>query len=113
VSHAVLDRVRIVRTNLLPPAADGMTIGRFVLLRGDRIEDRASTLLAHELVHVRQFAEMGPIRFLSAYLGAYVRNLRRTRNHHQAYLDIPLEIEAREVAAQWQKQRTENEGTPT
>jgi hypothetical protein len=101
IADPVLERVRLLRTNLLPPAADGMTIGRFVLLRGDRIDHRASALLAHELVHVRQFAEMGAFRFFSAYLGAYVKNLRATKNHRQAYLDIPLEQEARREASQW------------
>lgn len=62
VAEGVLGRVKLVRTNLLPPAADGMTIGRFVFLRGDRIQDRSTTLLAHELVHVRQFAELGAAR---------------------------------------------------
>ncbi len=82
-----------------------MTLGRFVLLRGDQIERRSSTLLAHELVHVRQFAEMGAPRFLFAYVSAYLRNLRRTRNHRQAYLDIPLEQEARALAEKWQSNR--------
>jgi hypothetical protein len=105
IADPVLERVRLVRTNLLPPAADGMTIGRFVLLRGDRIDHRASTLLAHELVHARQFAEMGAFRFFSAYLGAYVKNLRATKSHRQSYLDIPLEQEARREAAQWAANR--------
>lgn len=82
-----------------------MTIGRFVLLRDDHIERTGSTLLAHELVHVRQFAEMGAVRFLAAYLSSYFKNLKRTRNHRQAYLDIPLEQEARAVAAEWAAKR--------
>lgn len=86
-----------------------MTLGRFVLLRGDRIDDRSTTLLAHELVHVRQFAEMGPVRFLSAYLGAYFQNLKRTRSHRQAYLDIPLEREAREIAAKWRAEQDQKQ----
>lgn len=105
ISNGLLDRVRLIRTNLLPPAADGMTIGRFVFLRDDHIEHVGSTLLAHELVHVRQFAEMGAPRFFAAYFGAYFRNLRRTRNHRQAYLDIPLEQEARAVADQWRAEK--------
>ncbi len=103
VSDDLLGRVRLIRTNLLPPAADGMTIGKLVFLRGDRIEHRATSLLAHELVHVRQFAEHGPVRFLTRYFGDYLRNLKACRNHRQAYLDIPFEIEAREEAARWAK----------
>lgn len=105
IADGLCERVQLVRTNLLPPAADGMTIGRFVLLRGNQIERGATTLLAHELVHVRQFAEMGMPRFLTSYFGSYLKNLARTRNHRQAYLDIPLEIEARREAAQWSKTR--------
>ena len=106
VASAVLGRVRLVRTNLLPPAADGMTVGRFIFLRGERIQDRSTTLLAHELVHVRQFAELGPVRFFSQYLGAYFKNVWKLRNHRAAYLAIPLEQEAREAASSWaSKQR--------
>ncbi len=105
IADGLCARVRLIRTNLLPRAADGMTIGRFVLLRDDHIENRASTLLAHELVHVRQFAEMGMPRFFASYFGSYFKNLARTRNHRQAYLDIPLEIEARRLAGTWAKSR--------
>ena len=105
ISDGLCRRVKLIRTNLLPPAADGMTVGRFVLLRGDQIERRASGLLAHELVHVRQFAELGFGRFMVQYFGSYFKNLVQTRNHRQAYLDIPLEIEARTEAARWSKRR--------
>lgn len=105
ISDGLCRRVRLIRTNLLPPAADGMTIGRFVLMRDGHIEHRASTLLAHELVHVRQFAEMGMPRFLAAYFGSYFKNLLKSKNHRQAYLDIPLEIEARKEAGSWAKAR--------
>ncbi len=105
IARGVSERVKLVRTNLLPPAADGMTLGRFILLRGDHIEHHSSTLLAHELVHVRQFAEMGVLPFFASYLSSYFKNLLRTRNHRQAYLDIPLEVEARREAAMWSKTR--------
>jgi len=101
VASGVLDRVRLVRTSFLPPAADGLTIGRFVFLRGDRITRSRSKLIAHELVHVRQFAELGAARFIGRYVSEYVRNLVRTRSHRQAYLDISLEVEARAEADRW------------
>ena len=112
VRDHLLDNVRLLRTNLIPPAAAGMTIGKFVLLRDDHIMRTSSTLLAHELVHVRQFAEMGAPRFLFTYLSEYVRNLWRCRNHHQAYLDISLEVEARAVANQWRTDLAKDTGTP-
>ena len=105
VADGLLERVRLIRTNLLPPAADGMTLGRFVFLRDDHIDNRGSSLLAHELVHVRQFAEMGAPRFFAAYLSSYFKNLWRLRNHRQAYLAIPLEQEARAEAARWREHR--------
>ena len=105
VADGVLERVRLIRTNLLPPAADGMTIGRFVFLRDDNISKSGSSLIAHELVHVRQFAEMGAFRFFSAYLSAYFKNLWRLKNHRQAYLQIPLEQEARAETERWRSQQ--------
>ena len=110
VGSGVLGRVRLVRTNLLPPAADGMTVGRFVFLRGDRIDDYSTTLLAHELVHVRQFAELGATRFLGSYIGSYLKNLAQLRNHREAYLAIPLEVEARREAQEWKNQNLADSG---
>lgn len=101
IPSSLLTRVRLIRTNFLPPAAAGMTLGRFVFLRGDRIGDEVSLLLAHELVHARQFVEQGPLRFIYRYVYDYFKNLLRLRNHRQAYLEIPYEIEAREEAARW------------
>lgn len=105
VADGVLERVRLVRTNLLPPAADGMTIGRFVFLRGDQIQRSGSSLIAHELVHVRQFAELGAFRFFAQYLSSYFKNLWRLRNHRQAYLAIPLEQEARAETERWRERQ--------
>lgn len=76
-------------------------MGNVIFLRDNHIERRATSLLAHELVHVRQFAELGPSRFLTQYLTAYLRNLVTYRSHYKAYLEIPLEIEARREAALW------------
>jgi len=100
-SAAVAKRVRIVRVPLLAPGADGMTIGPFIFLRRD--DDRSGTreVISHELVHVQQFMELGPCRFLGRYVRDYLTALRRLRNHHQAYLAIPFEAEARDIAAQW------------
>lgn len=105
VARALLDQVRVIRTNLLPPMAEGLTMGKFIFLRGDHIEDRTSALLAHELVHVRQFAEMGAARFFYNYLAAYFRNLIKLKSHHAAYMAIPLEEEARAEATRWLKSR--------
>lgn len=107
VPPAVRARVRVVRVPVLFSGADGMTVGRFVLLRRDDPADRTGEreLLAHELVHAVQWAELGVGRFAWRYLRAYLRNLRRLRTHHEAYMAIPFEEEAREAASRWSRAR--------
>ncbi len=105
VPPSVTGRVRVLRVPVLPPGADGMTLGRVILLRRDAMADRTGrrALLAHELVHARQWAELGVARFLWRYLRAYLSNLRRLRRHQAAYLAIPLEVEARDGAERWER----------
>ena len=107
VPAAVAARVVVVRSPALPPGADGMTLGRLVLVRREGMADRTGRrkLLAHELVHARQWAELGVPRFLWRYVTAYVANLRRFRRHGPAYLAIPLEEEARAGADAWARRR--------
>ena len=92
-------KVRVVSFSLLPPRATATTLGTVILLRPSGRGD--STLLAHELVHVRQWSELGIAGFLRRYLVAYARNLVQLRRHRLAYLAIPLEAEARQQAHAW------------
>ena len=103
----VAARVRVLRVPVLTPGADGMTIGRFVLLRRDEPAQRTGEreLLAHELVHAVQYAELGTGRFLWRYVAAYLRNRHRLHDHRTAYLAIPYEEEARAAAARWAESR--------
>ncbi|MGI8684504.1 MAG: eCIS core domain-containing protein [Acidimicrobiales bacterium] len=107
IPPAVAARVRILRVPVLAPGADGMTLGRFVLLRRDEPDQRTGEreLLAHELVHTVQYAELGMPRFLWRYVVAYLRNRRRLGRHRDAYLAIPFEEEARAAAARWAEHR--------
>ncbi len=57
--------------------------------------------MAHELVHVRQFAEQGRTRFLVSYLRGYFSGLSRLRSHREAYLAIPAEVQARSETLAW------------
>ncbi len=98
-------RVRIVRVPFLTPGTSGMTIGRFVFLISDVDRSGRRELVAHELVHVRQYAEVGLVPFLWRYLRDYLAGLRRLRNHRQAYLAIPTEVEARAEARRWMQER--------
>lgn len=106
VPRWVARRAILVRVPVLPPGAVGLTSGRLIFLRQDEPMDGRSTLIAHELVHVRQFTEMGRLFFLIRYVSAYVSNLARLRDHRRAYLAIPQEREAYSRAANWQHLQT-------
>lgn len=96
VPPADVARARIVDVGWLTPGVAAMTLGRVILLRRDHVDDAA--LLAHELVHVRQWRELGAIRFLWRYLGSYARGRAAGLGHQRAYEAIPLEREARHLA---------------
>jgi hypothetical protein len=91
-----LDRARLVTVPILTPGVAGMTLGRWILVRRGHEHDDA--LIAHELVHVRQWRQLGAVRFLARYLGGYARGRWRGLGHQRAYAAIPLEAEARAVA---------------
>ena len=84
-------RARVQRVPVLTPGVDGMTFGRLILLRRDDDRSGRRILLAHELVHVAQYAELGTARFLGRYLREYACNLRRLRSHRLAYEAISFE----------------------
>ncbi len=109
VPQWVAERAVVIRVPVLPPGALGMTTGRFVLLKRDEPTDGSSTLIAHELVHVRQFAQQGRLLFGARYFSAYLRHLVRLRSHRQAYLAIPAEVEAYASARRW---ATRHSGDP-
>jgi len=91
-----VQRARLVVVPMLTPGIAGMTLGRWVLVRRGHEHDRG--LIAHELVHVRQWRELGAVRFLVRYLGAYTRGRWHGLGHQAAYEAIPLEAEARAPA---------------
>ncbi len=97
----LLRRVRIFHVPFVAPGSAGMTIGNWVFLRRDDDRSGRRELIAHELVHVRQFEELGLIRFLTRYLRDYLSCLRQSGSHRQAYLAIPAEVDARLEAASW------------
>ena len=76
----------------VPPGAAAITIGSVISIRKRCADD--AHLLRHELVHVRQWRELGVARFLAMYLSSYLRWRLRGYGHHDAYRRIPLEIEA-------------------
>jgi hypothetical protein len=65
--------------------------------RVDSIEGLA--LIAHEIAHCCQYRKYGTWRFRARYLTAYFKNRLRGMSRRDAYLNIPFEIEAREIEA--------------
>jgi len=86
------DGYRVIVGGPVPPQADAITLGKTILMRAH--VEGSDDLLAHELVHVRQFREMGPVRFLAKYVGSYLRFRLNGYGHMAAYRRIPLEVEA-------------------
>ncbi len=80
----------------VPPGSAAITVGSVVSVRRRYADD--PRLLRHEAEHVRQWRELGKIRFLRQYLGAYLRWRRHGFGHQAAYRLIPLEVEAEAAA---------------
>lgn len=80
----------------VPPGADGITLGRLVIVTSRAARDplRFDELLRHEAVHVRQYRELGTARFLFRYIRAYLHWRGRGYSHSAAYRRIPFEAEA-------------------
>lgn len=74
----------------------GMTFGRNIFLRRGHEQD--SGLIAHELVHVVQWRELGPALFLWRYLVPYFLFRLNGLTHWESYRRIPLELEATRAA---------------
>lgn len=102
-------RVRILKVPTLPGGYDGMTLGFTILLAHTVDEQGNSPLLAHELVHVRQWADQGRIGFPGRYLGSFVHGLRLHRSWRQAYLSVEAESEARRETSEWLRRKVERD----
>lgn len=89
----------------LPPGTDGMTLGRVVLVR--RGHEHGTYLMAHEMVHVRQYRERGFLGFLTRYVGRYLLLRLDGWGHDAAYRRLPEEIEA-----DWEARRSLGWGVP-
>lgn len=106
-----LGQVRLEDVNVWPAARGirllwrsgvrGVTLWRVVLADPEMFDeepDRLARFVIHELVHVRQFAELGYFRFMFRYVRDYLKGRFRGQDHRTAYLAISAEEEAREVA---------------
>ena len=68
----------------------------------DTPSPRGGLLLVHELVHVRQWTDLGVLGFLRRYLTDYLSGRFKGLGHRKAYLAIGLEQEARRLAAMFE-----------
>ena len=87
----------------------GITFGRrifilrkFVALNQENFLTLPQKLAVHEITHVIQYRREGFVRFFYTYLTNFWTNLRTKEkwdviSRHEAYLEIPFEVEAREV----------------
>ncbi len=78
----------------------GATYGSRIYVRSDPLDgdsDRLARLVIHELVHVKQYDEMGFFSFMFRYVRDYWRGRLSGMNHREAYRAIPVEVEAREI----------------
>ena len=80
----------------VPPGSDAITIWSLISVR--KAAAGSAWLLRHEEEHVRQWRELGYVRFLREYLGAYFSWRREGFGHVAAYRLIPLEVEAEAAA---------------
>lgn len=86
------DGYRVLVGGPVPPQAAAITLGKVISVRHKYAASEA--LMAHELVHVRQFSELGWARFLVRYTRSYLRGRLSGYGHMAAYRRIPLEVEA-------------------
>jgi len=96
----------------------GITFGRrifilpkFLTINQANLLTLPEKLIAHEVTHAIQYRREGFVKFFYKYATNFWKNLRTKKkwdidSRQQAYLEIPFEIEAREVAdkfVEWSK----------
>ncbi|MDQ3710936.1 MAG: DUF4157 domain-containing protein [Acidobacteriota bacterium] len=102
-------------TNILTAfiSVHGITFGRRIFIaprlltfNQNNLLKLPENLIAHEIAHVLQYKREGSIIFFYKYLTSFWRNLRKRGkwdavSRQKAYLEIPFEVEARQVAAKF------------
>jgi maleylpyruvate isomerase len=83
----------------VPKQAHAITLGTLIIVRRSAAAAPSfSGLLRHELTHVDQWQRLGYMTFSARYLTEYFQGRRAGKSHHEAYLAISFEIEARQHA---------------
>lgn len=77
---------------------DGIVLYPYVHIKGEYLETKDSTLLAHEMVHVLQIKSNGAFYFYLSYTLEYLFNRLKGQSKLDAYLNISYEKQARNMA---------------
>ncbi len=99
--NEICDVASAVAYAALKTRASGITLGNRVFIRREFFSDDGQIpldLLAHEVAHVVQFSRDGTVPFLWRYVRDYAFGLSKGLGDRSAYMAIPYEVEAREVA---------------
>lgn len=88
----------------------GITLYPFIIIYENHWKPLHHTakarLITHELEHFRQQEEDGVIPFYWTYLNDYLKNKKKGQSEHNAYWNIPYELEARESADKyWESEK--------
>lgn len=105
VDRALAENVRIFKTLYIPGGFHGICLVNWIFFTRDVADDGKSALLAHELIHVRQWNERGVAGYLIWYLRSFGGCLRRHGRWMKAYNDIEAELEAKQEARDWYQRR--------
>lgn len=97
----IQDAASVVAYAALKTRASGITLGNRVFIRREYFSDDGAIpldLVAHEVAHVVQFLRDGTLPFLLRYVRDYAFGLTKGLGDRSAYMAIPYEVEARQVA---------------
>lgn len=73
--------------------ASAVTIGHTIYYAGKK-ESISDRLRRHEMIHIRQYRDMGKLLFLSRYFKEYLGSRIKGNDHKAAYYSISMEKEA-------------------
>jgi len=105
IDRDLAEKVRLFKIFYIPGGFDGICLVNSIFLTRPVPADGESMLLAHELIHVRQWNQRGVLGYLSWYLRGFGTNLRQERRWKPAYNIIEAELEAKREARAWYQSR--------
>lgn len=108
VDADIAEKVWLVQLPTIPGPYSGLTIANVVIIDRKLPPGTPSALLAHELVHVRQFHDQGIVRFTLEYNKSFIIGQVTERRWSKAYRAIPAEVEARSETTRWLRESARN-----